>query len=116
MISVMFVDDDKNLQQIYETLFMMHGIKIIAQAYDGLQAVDLYQKMNEKPDVIIMDQRMPRMDGVTATKKIKELAPNAKIIFLSADDKSEEKALESGAQRFLLKPISIEDLLKAIKK
>jgi len=40
----MFVDDDKNLQQIYETLFMMHGIKIIAKAYDGLQAVDLYQK------------------------------------------------------------------------
>jgi two-component system chemotaxis response regulator CheY len=112
----MLVDDDKNLQQVYKTLFRLKNLNIIAQAYDGLEAVELFQKMNPKPDAIIMDQRMPRMDGVTATIKIKELDPKAKIIFLSADDTAEEKALLSGAELFLFKPVSIDVLVSSIQR
>jgi two-component system chemotaxis response regulator CheY len=112
----MLVDDDKNLQRVYEVLFVLNGLKITSQAFDGVQAVDLYPQLNPKPDVIIMDQRMPRMDGVTATIKIKQIDPDAKVIFLSADDTAREKAMNSGARLFLTKPISIDTLLESIKK
>jgi len=114
MISVMLVDDDKNLQRVYGALFPMSGLKIVAQAFDGFQAVEQYPQLNPRPDVVIMDQRMPRMDGITATEKIREMDPQANIIFLSADDAAREKALLSGATLFLTKPISIETLLEAI--
>jgi two-component system chemotaxis response regulator CheY len=110
----MLVDDDKNLQRVYLTLFKMNNLEIIAQAYDGVEAVEQYRTLNPKPDAIIMDQRMPRMDGITATRKIIELDPEARVIFLSADDTAEEQARQSGAKLFLSKPISIETLLESI--
>ncbi len=110
----MLVDDDKNLQRVYLTLFRMNNLEVIAQAFDGFEAVEQYRDLNPKPDAVIMDQRMPRMDGITATKKIIELDPEAKVIFLSADDSAETKAKQSGAKLFLSKPISIETLLESI--
>jgi two-component system chemotaxis response regulator CheY len=115
MTTIMLVDDDKNLQRVYLTLFKMNNLEIVAQAYDGVQAVELYKAMDTKPDAVIMDQRMPRMDGITATSKIIEFDPRAKIIFLSADDSAEDKAKYSGAKLFLSKPISIEDLFNSIQ-
>ncbi|MCW4011825.1 MAG: response regulator transcription factor [Candidatus Bathyarchaeota archaeon] len=115
MTKIMLVDDDVNLQKVYLTLFRMNNLEIIAQAYDGIQAVEMYKTLNTKPDAIIMDQRMPRMDGITATGKIIEIDPNAKIIFLSADDSAEGPAKKSGAKMFLSKPISIEELLSSIQ-
>jgi two-component system, chemotaxis family, chemotaxis protein CheY len=116
MVSVMLVDDDMNLQRVYKTLFTMNGLNIVAQAYDGLQALEIYRELDPKPDAVLMDQRMPRMDGVTATHRIKELDHDAKIIFLSADDTAEKIAMNSGATLFLTKPIQIETLLDSIRK
>ena len=115
MTTIMLVDDDKNLQRVYLTLFGLNKLDIVAQAYDGAEAVEQYTQMNDKPDAIIMDQRMPIMDGITATRKIIEQDPKAKIIFLSADDTAETQAIESGAKLFLSKPISIETLLESIE-
>ena len=115
MTTIMLVDDDKNLQKVYLTLFGLNKLDIVAQAYDGAEAVEQYTQMNDKPDAIIMDQRMPIMDGITATRKIIEQDPKAKIIFLSADDTAETQAIESGAKLFLSKPISIETLLESIE-
>ena len=115
MIRVLFVDDDKKLQEIYSTLFPIQDIHLVAQAYDGHQAVDLYASMSEKPDVVLMDQRMPRMDGITATNKILEIDPDAKVIFLSADDATESRAMNVGASMFLAKPVSMHWLVDSIK-
>ena len=114
MVKVMLVDDDKNLQRVYLTLFKLNNLEIVAQAYDGVQAVEQYGSLNSKPDAVIMDQRMPRMDGITATRKIMEIDPDARIIFLSADDTVEIQARTAGAKLFLTKPISIETLLESI--
>jgi two-component system chemotaxis response regulator CheY len=116
MTKIMLVDDDKNLQRVYLALFQMNNLEIVAQAYDGIEAVEQYKALNPKPDAIIMDQRMPRMDGITATRKIIDMDPDAKVIFLSADDTAEQKARNSGARLFLSKPISIETLLESIEK
>lgn len=116
MIRILLVDDDKNLQEVYMTLFPLGGVEVVAQAYDGVQAVEQYMGLAVKPDVVLMDQRMPRMDGIGATKRLKEIDPDVKVIFLSADDDSKQKAIDVGASIFLSKPVQIEPLFSTIKE
>ncbi|MBT6604566.1 response regulator [Candidatus Bathyarchaeota archaeon] len=116
MIRILLVDDDRYLQEVYMTLFPLGGIDVISQAYDGIQAVENYNRLDEKPDVVLMDQRMPRLDGLGATKKLMEIDPDVKVIFLSADDTSKQTALDVGASIFLSKPVQIEFLFNTIKE
>lgn len=83
-------------------------------ASDGEEAVRKYKEMSEKPVIIIMDQRMPVKDGVSATQEILKMDPSATIFFGSADLHIEKEALAAGAKGFLLKPFRIEELLQAI--
>jgi len=85
-------------------------------ASDGEEAVRKYKEMAEKPVVIIMDQRMPVKDGVSATQEILRMDPDATIFFGSADLHIEKEALAAGAKGFLLKPFRIEELLAAISE
>jgi len=87
---------------------------VIGVASDGEEAVRKYKEMKEKPVVIIMDQRMPVKDGVSATQEILSMDPGAQIFFGSADLHIEKDALAAGARGFLLKPFRIEELLAAI--
>lgn len=69
-----------------------------------------------KVDLVIMDHRMPVMDGLEATRKIKSLDGNAKIKFISADHGVKEEALKAGATDFIQKPLTLKTLLKNIEK
>ncbi len=115
MIRVLFVDDDVALQKIYKAIFPMNSIDITGQAFDGSEAVNIIAS-HLNFDVVLMDQRMPVMDGVTATRKILELDEGLKVIFLSADEGSREAALASGAKAFLTKPVRLEELVEMIEK
>lgn len=75
-----------------------------------------YKEMKEKPVIIIMDQRMPVKDGMSATQEILKMDPAATIFFGSADLHIEKEAIAAGAKGFLLKPFRIEELLAAIKE
>jgi two-component system chemotaxis response regulator CheY len=88
----------------------------VAVANDGEEAVQKYKDLKEKPVVIIMDQRMPVKDGVSATQEILSMDPKATIFFGSADLHIEKEALAAGAKGFLLKPFRIEELLTAIRE
>lgn len=114
MIEVLLVDDDKYLQEMYSSIFPIQNINIVAQAYDGIQAIDVYSSLETKPDIVLMDQRMPRMDGIAATKYLLDMDPEAKVIFLSADDSLKSIALNSGASMFLSKPVSMQNLIDSI--
>jgi two-component system chemotaxis response regulator CheY len=89
---------------------------VIAVASDGEEAVRKYKSMVSKPVIVIMDQRMPVKDGVTATHEILAMDPKAKILFGSADLQIKGEAMRAGAKDFLLKPFRIEALLKAIEE
>ncbi len=116
MIKILLVDDDKHLQEVYMTLFPLGGVEVVSQAYDGIQAVENYEGLEDKPDVVLMDQRMPRLDGIGATKRLVEIDPGIKVIFLSADDASKQEALDVGASIFLSKPVQIEFLFNTISE
>ncbi len=110
------IDDDIPLRTVFEELLKFNGFDVIAKASNGKEAVAMFEKMEKKPDVILMDHRMPIMDGITATKEILKIDKNAKIIFASADLSIRELAFSIGASSFKNKPFTIQRLISNIKK
>lgn len=82
----------------------------------GKDAIDNYKVSTEKPEVIIMDYRMPVMNGIDAMNEILNINGNTKIIFASADTTMREISLSEGAKGFLSKPFKIEELTNLIDK
>ena len=115
MIKVMIADDQELIRQSLQiVLEMKEGIEVTATAKDGREVIQEVRK--DKPDVILMDVRMPEMDGVQCTQIIKEQYPDVKIIILTTfdDDEYVYNALKHGASGYLLKGISMDELEKAI--
>ena len=116
MIRVMLADDQKILSEgIKSVLETCPDIQVCGIAYDGIQAVEMASQF--KPDVILMDVRMPEMNGVVATKRIKESDPDIKIIILTTFDDSDYilSGINNGASGYLLKDIGSTALIDAIK-
>ena len=90
------------------------GIEVVGQGADGSEAVPLVQK--HRPDVLLMDVRMPTLDGIAATKAVTALSGAPKIIMLTTFDMDEYvfQALEAGASGFLLKDTPPQDLARAV--
>jgi len=114
--TIFLIDDDEALHEIYRDLFAIKGHTLVASAFNGAEAIEIYVKLDPKPDVILMDHRMPIMDGISATKELKRIDPSCKIIFLSADESAMDEALAAGAASFKLKPVSSSDLFEAISQ
>ena len=116
MIKVMIIDDQIILAEgIKSVLETCPDLKICGIATDGAEAVAIVKDV--APDVILMDIRMPNMNGVVATKRIKEIDPNIKIIILTTFDDSDYilSAINNGASGYLLKDIGSTALIDAIK-
>lgn len=76
----------------------------------------MFKSFTKKPDVILMDHRMPLKNGLEASSEILKLDPNVKIIFISADQTIKEETLTLGIADFLAKPFTIKDLIISIEK
>jgi two-component system chemotaxis response regulator CheY len=114
MADIFLVDDEEFIIELYKDILESKGHRIVGIASDGEEAVRKYKQLEKKPVIVIMDQRMPVKDGVTATQEILKYDPQAKILFGSADLKVKPEALKAGAKDFLLKPFRMEALLSAI--
>ncbi len=116
MIKVLLVDDQQILAEgIKSVLQTCKDIEVTGIALDGAQAVEFCREKN--PDVVLMDIRMPNMNGVVATKRIKETSPDTKIIILTTFDDSDYilSAINNGASGYLLKDIGSGALIDAVK-
>ncbi len=117
MIKILIADDQELIRQsLLIILRAKPGFKVTDAVKNGLEVIQSIKK--EKPDVILMDIRMPKMDGVACTQIIKENYPDIKIIILTTfdDDEYVFNALKYGASGYLLKGISIDELIGAIGK
>jgi two-component system NarL family response regulator len=96
-------------------LLTAYGIEVLGVASDGEEAIALAQELY--PDVILMDIRMPHCDGLSATRQIKALQPDIKILMLttSAEDQDLFESVKSGASGYLLKSISGEAFIEALR-
>ncbi len=116
MIKVLLVDDQQILAEgIKSVLQTSAELEVVGIASDGVRAVEACKTL--KPDVVLMDIRMPNMNGVVATKRIKEADENVKIIILTTFDDSDYilSAINNGASGYLLKDIGATALIDAIK-
>ena len=116
MIKVLIADDQELIRQSLQIVLNSKAdIEVFDVAADGQEVIRSIRK--EKPDVILMDIRMPKMDGVQCTKIIKENYPQIKIIILTTfdDDEYVYNALKFGASGYLLKGVSMDELENAIK-
>ena len=117
-IRVLIVDDQKLFAGSLKVVLEGHGdgeIDVVGIAYNGLEALDLVGPTN--PDVVLMDVRMPEMDGVEATREIHRLHPEIKIMILTtfADDDYVMNALSGGAAGYVLKSIEPDELVTSVK-
>jgi DNA-binding NarL/FixJ family response regulator len=115
MTSVVLADDQRVVREGLATLLgLLQGIEVLGAASDGEEAIALVERL--RPDVVLMDLRMPRCDGVEATRRLRERAPESKIIVLTtyADDRSVLEALRAGARGFLTKDAGAEEIERAI--
>jgi len=115
MKSIFIVEDDSSIKKIYEKFLKLRGYNVIATASNGREAVEKFKSFEKKPDIILMDHRMPIMSGIEATKRILDINKTTHIIFISADRSVKEKALSIGVTSFLEKPISLNDLINFLQ-
>lgn len=116
MIKVLLVDDQNLIRQGLRALLELEpDLEIVGEAENGEQAIKLSEQL--QPDVILMDIRMPIMDGVAATREIQKYFPDIKILVLTTfdDDEYVKAALENGAMGYLLKDTPSEELAVAIR-
>ncbi len=116
-ITVILVDDHAMVRQGVRAFFVTQpDISVVAEAGSGEQAVKLAAQF--VPDVILMDLIMPNMDGVEATRRVKQVSPRSQIIVLTSyhEDENIFPALKAGALSYILKDLSAEELASAVRK
>ena len=113
-ISVFIVEDDVFILRLYEIFLRASKFSVIGKAKNGDEAVSSYKLMSTKPDLIIMDHRMPVKSGIEALKEILEIDSQAKIMIVSADRSIEKIAKSVGAVAFMEKPFSLKILVENI--
>ncbi len=108
---VLLVDDHDLVRNGLASLLKANNIEVVGEASDGLEALKKAHEL--KPDIILMDIKMPRCNGLEATRLIKAKVPHSKIIILTVSDDDEDlfEAIKSGAEGYLLKNIRAEEFL-----
>jgi len=115
-IRVMICDDHALFRRgLIMVLEAEDDIAVVAEAEDGEDAVE--KAVEHVPDVVLMDVRMPGVDGIEATRRIAEKVPTAKILMLTVSDEEEDlyEAIKAGATGYLLKEVSIEEVAPAAR-
>jgi DNA-binding NarL/FixJ family response regulator len=116
VIRVLIADDQALFRRgLYVVLGTEENIEVIAEAEDGEQAITRAEEM--APDVVLMDVRMPRVNGIEAASRIRETLPSTKILMLTVSDEEDDlyEAIKAGANGYLLKEISVEEVASAIR-
>ncbi|MDP4552332.1 response regulator transcription factor [Alkalihalobacillus macyae] len=115
-ITIVVCDDYEVLRKgIVQLLRMQPHFEVVSEATNGEEVVEIAS--SKKPDLILMDLQMPEMDGIEATRIIREFDPNVKIIILTISDEDDDlfEAIKSGANGYLLKNVSMDDLFVYLK-
>jgi two-component system, NarL family, response regulator DegU len=113
---VILADDHRMLREGLRRSLEEHGLEVLAEASDGAEAVRLAQELS--PDVVLMDLSMPVLDGIAATRLVRQRAPETQVVILTmhSDDESVARAIRAGAAGYLVKDCSTAEVVDTIEK
>ncbi len=114
---ILVVDDDEMVRLVVRAVLSYRGYQVL-EANDGLEGVQKYSEAEPRPDLVLLDLNMPRLNGWDAMERIRLTNPKAAIVLLSGGmtEGEVDRALTSGAREFLVKPFENQDLLRAVRK
>ena len=112
---VVIADDEIIVRMDIREILEVNGYEVVGEAGDGIDALELCRQQN--PDLVLLDIKMPLMDGLTAAKQIHSLNPDIAIVVLTAynDERFIDKAAEYGSVGYVVKPLNERSLIPAIK-
>lgn len=116
MVRILIVDDTIFMRTVLKTIVTEEGYEVSGEAEDGYQAV--FEYINNRPDLILLDILMPKMDGIMTMKTIMGYDPRVKIIMVSAIQsvKMIKLAISCGAKGYILKPFQRPQLIQEIQR
>ena len=114
MTRVVVADDQDLVRAGFSLILQRNGVEVVGEARDGLEAVTVVA--DTRPDVVLMDIRMPRLDGIEATRRVTSQLPGCRVLVLTTFDLDEYvyAAVRAGASGFLLKDVPPADLVHAV--
>jgi DNA-binding NarL/FixJ family response regulator len=116
-IRVLIVEDHNVVRQgLVALLSVVEGLEVVGEAADGVEAIAAYRK--SRPDITLVDLRLPKLSGVEVIQRIRMEAPHARLIVLTTYDGDEDiyRALKAGAKGYLLKGMTTQELIATIRE
>ncbi|MBD3192244.1 MAG: response regulator [Candidatus Heimdallarchaeota archaeon] len=115
LVNVMIVDDDPLIRQLYKELLSRANYEIIGEAANGDEALQRFKELEEQIDLILMDHKMPKKDGLTVAQEIIQNNPGIKILMITGDSTLNSKLLLECGIKHRQKPINIKEIMIAIE-
>jgi len=114
--TVLLVDDAAIMRMMLKQILTDNGYEVVGEAENGLKAVEKFKEL--KPSLVIMDITMPEMNGIQATKNIREIDSNALVVMCSAMGQQSMviESIQSGARDFIVKPFQPDRVLEAVQR
>jgi DNA-binding NarL/FixJ family response regulator len=116
LVNIFIVEDDISTMILFKKYLELNGLKIVASAKNGIEAINIYNNLSPKPDLVLMDYQMPGINGDDTAKEILKIDNNAKIIIMSSDKSAKNKALSAGAVSFREKSLPFSSFINDIKR
>ncbi|ADG12917.1 response regulator [Methanocaldococcus infernus] len=117
IVKTLVVDDSAFMRNILKKILTSTGkFVVVGEASNGKEAIEKAKEL--QPDLITMDIVMPEMDGITATREIKKILPNVKIVMCTSIDQEKKviEALEAGADGYIVKPFQAQKVIEELNK
>ena len=113
-MKIMIVEDDPLIRQLYEENLKKKGYEVIAVACDGDQAISMYCDMIDKPDIIIVDFRLPTKNGLEVSQEILKQNAATEILMITGDPTFDRKAIIGKGIYYMQKPVQINEIIQEI--
>lgn len=114
MVSIMIVEDVPELAELLQIMLERKEFTVPCVSHDGREALKLYQELGPKPDLVILDHRIPHKLGLEVGKEIRSINPVQKILFLTADKSIQGQLEDHNFCNYLFKPVSFDQIFLTI--